>query len=136
MLYALVSDLHANPVAWNAVLADLARRGETIERAAVFSDGFLGYQYNKAGNYYFTTTDPWQRNFGFNILYDMGAPFVNFYYDTIRCKFRYENKDWLIQFWKGQYGLVFYGCEVGVYTRRQSSKEPGVFMISSAVGEM
>ena len=90
---------------------------ETIERAAVFSDGFLGYQYNKAGNYYFTTTDPWQRNFGFNILYDMGAPFVNFYYDTIRCKFRYENKDWLIQFWKGQYGLVFLGAEIGVYTK-------------------
>lgn len=90
---------------------------ETIQRAAVFSDGFLGYQYNKAGNYYFTTTDPWQRNFGFNVLYDMGAPFVNFYYDTIRCKFRYENKDWLIQFWKGQYGLVFLGAEIGVYTK-------------------
>ena len=90
---------------------------ETIERAAVFSDGFLGYQYNKEGNYYFTTTDPWQRNFGFNVLYDMGAPFVNFYYDTIRCKFRYQNKDWLIQFWKGQYGLVFLGAEIGVYTK-------------------
>ncbi len=90
---------------------------ETIQRAAVFSDGFLGYQYNKAGNYYFTATDPWQRNFGFNILYDMGAPFVNFYYDTVRCKFRYENKDWLIQFWKGQYGLVFLGAEIGVYTK-------------------
>ena len=90
---------------------------ETIQRAAVFSDGFLGYQYNKAGNYYFTTTDPWQRNFGFNVLYDMGAPFVNFYYDTVRCKFRYENKDWLIQFWKGQYGLVFLGAEIGVYTK-------------------
>ena len=90
---------------------------ETIQRAAVFSDGFLGYQFNKEGNYYFTTTDPWQRNFGFNVLYDMGAPFVNFYYDTIRCKFRYENKDWLIQFWKGQYGLVFLGAEIGVYTK-------------------
>ena len=90
---------------------------ETIKRAAVFSDGFLGYQFNKEGNYYFTTTDPWQRNFGFNVLYDMGAPFVNFYYDTIRCKFRYENKDWLIQFWKGQYGLVFLGAEIGVYTK-------------------
>lgn len=90
---------------------------ETIKRAAVFSDGFLGYQFNKEGNYYFTTTDPWQRNFGFNVLYDMGAPFVNFYYDTVRCKFRYDNKDWLIQFWKGQYGLVFLGAEIGVYTK-------------------
>ena len=90
---------------------------DTIQRAAVFSDGFLGYQFNKEGNYYFTTEDPWQRNFGFNVLYDMGAPFVNFYYDTIRCKFRYEDKDWLIQLWKGQYGLVFLGAEIGIYTK-------------------
>ena len=90
---------------------------QTIQKAAVFSDGFLGYQFNKEGNYYFTTEDPWQRNFGFNVLYDMGAPFMNFYYDTIRCKFRYDNKDWLIQLWKGQYGLVFLGAEIGVYTK-------------------
>jgi len=90
---------------------------QTIQRAAVFSDGFLGYQFNKEGNYYFTTDDPWQRNFGFNVLYDMGAPFMNFYYDTVRCKFRYDNKDWLIQLWKGQYGLVFLGAEIGVYTK-------------------
>ena len=90
---------------------------QNIQRAALFSDGFLGYQFNKEGNYYFTTEDPWQRNFGFNVLYDMGAPFMNFYYDTIRCKFRYEDKDWLIQLWKGQYGLVFLGAEIGVYTK-------------------
>ena len=64
---------------------------QNIQRAALFSDGFLGYQFNKEGNYYFTTEDPWQRNFGFNVLYDMGAPFMNFYYDTIRCKFRYSS---------------------------------------------
>jgi hypothetical protein len=97
--------------------ADESQAQETIKRAAVFSDGFLGYQFNKEGNYYFTTSDPWQRNFGFNLLYDLGAPFVNFYYDTVRCKFRYQNKDWLIQFWKGQYGLVFLGAEIGVYTK-------------------
>ncbi len=96
---------------------------ETIQRAAVFSDGFLGYQFNKEGNYYFTTTDPWQRNFGFNVLYDIGAPFLNFYYDTIRCKFRYEDKDWLIQLWKGQYGLVFLGAEIGVYTKPIDRKQ-------------
>ena len=96
---------------------------ETIQRAAVFSDGFLGYQYDKEGNYYFTTDDPWQRNFGFNVLYDMGAPFLNFYYDTVRCKFRYENKDWLIQIWKGQYGLVFLGGEIGVYTKPLDREE-------------
>ncbi len=101
----------------NTAPASTDQAQQTIQKAAVFSDGFLGFQFNKAGNYYFTTEDPWQRNFGFNVLYDMGAPFMNFYYDTIRCKFRYDNKDWLIQLWKGQYGLVFLGAEIGVYTK-------------------
>ena len=88
---------------------------QVIQRAAVFSNGFLGYQYNKEGNYYYTVNDPWQRNFGFNTLYDIGAPFLNFYYDTFRVKFTYKKMDWLIQFWKGQYGLVFVGSEIGCY---------------------
>lgn len=88
---------------------------EVISRAAVFSNGFLGFQYNKDGQYYFTTADPWQRNFGFNELFDIGAAFVNFYYDTVRCKFTYQNMDWLIQLWKGQYGFVFVGAEIGCY---------------------
>ena len=88
---------------------------QVIQRAAVFSNGFLGYQYNKDGNYYYTVDDPWQRNFGFNALYDIGAPFLNFYYDTFRVKFTYKKMDWLIQFWKGQYGLVFVGSEIGCY---------------------
>lgn len=90
---------------------------EVIQQAAIFSDGFLGFLYNPDGNYYYTADDPWQRNFGFNQLYDTGAPFLVFYYDTIRCKFNYNKKDWLIQFWKGQYGFVFLGAEVGVYNK-------------------
>ncbi len=86
-----------------------------IQRAAVFSNGFLGYQYDRAGQFYYTVNDPWQRNFGFNTLYDIGAPFLNFYYDTFRVKFTYKKMDWLIQFWKGQYGLVFVGSEIGCY---------------------
>lgn len=90
---------------------------ETIESAAVFSDGFLSFLFNKDGDYYYTQDDPWQRQLGFNELYDLGAPFIIFYYDTMRCKFTYDNKDWLIQFWKGQYGLVFLGGEIGVYNK-------------------
>lgn len=90
---------------------------EVINSAAVFSEGFLGYLFNPDGDYYFTNSDPWQRNFGFNELYDIGAPFLVFYYDTMRCKFHYDKKDWLIQFWKGQYGFVFIGAEIGVYNK-------------------
>lgn len=93
---------------------------EIIKSAAVFSEGFLGYKYDSEGNVYFTDSDPWQRNFGFNELYDVGASFIVFYYDTVRCKFNYANKDWMIQFWKGQYGFVFIGAEIGVYNKPES----------------
>jgi len=33
-------------------------------------------------------------------------------YSTVCVKFRYEYKDWLIQMWKGSYGLVMLGCEI------------------------
>ena len=95
---------------------------ELINSAAVFSKGFLGYKYDPEENVYFTNNDPWQRNFGFNELYDVGASFIIFYYDTMRCKFNYANKDCMIQFWKGQYGFVFIGAEIGVYNKPTSRK--------------
>ena len=95
---------------------------EVIKNAAIFSDGFLSYMFDPDGDYYFTKDDPWQRNFGFNEMYDVGAPFIVFYYDTMRCKFNYDHKDWLIQFWKGQYGFVFLGAEIGVYNKPETRK--------------
>jgi len=84
---------------------------------ALFGNGLAGYKFNDDGNYYFTADDPWQRNFGYNEAFDTAAPFVSIYMDTMRAKFRYGNKDWMIQFWKGQYGLAFIGSEIGVYTK-------------------
>ncbi len=84
---------------------------------ALFGNGLAGYKFNADGNYYFTADDPWQRNFGYTEAFDTAAPFVSIYMDTMRAKFRYGNKDWMIQFWKGQYGLAFIGSEIGVYTK-------------------
>ena len=95
---------------------------QLIDDASRASKGFAGYLYDAAGNFFYTSDDPWQRQFGFNELFDAGAPFVAFYYDTMRCKFRYDKKDWMIQFWKGQYGWVFVGCEVGVYYKPTDRK--------------
>ena len=81
----------------------------------LFDDGLASYQYNKTGNYYYTNSDPWQRALGYNEIYDNLAAFTAIYIDTMKCKFRYDNKDWMIQFWKGQYGYVFIGHEIGVY---------------------
>ena len=81
----------------------------------LFDQGVAGFQFNKTGNYYYTNTDPWQRALGYNEIYDNAAAFTAIYIDTMRCKFRYDNKDWMIQFWKGQYGYLFIGHEIGVY---------------------
>ncbi len=90
---------------------------EVIENAAIFDEGFLSYMFNPDGNYYYTNSDPWQRALGYNEFFDVGAGFVSIYMDTMRCKFQYGDQDWMIQFWKGQYGYLFVGHEIGVYTK-------------------
>lgn len=80
------------------------------------------YKFDPDGNYYYTDDKKaWQSNFGFNEGYDSMAPVTMMYYDTVRTKFVYDNKEWLIQTWKGQYGYAFVGGEVGVYTRKIGS---------------
>lgn len=76
------------------------------------------YKFDPDGNFYYTDDkDCWQKNFGFNEVYDTFAPITMMYYDTVRTTFEYGGKEWLIQIWKGQYGMAFVGGEVGVYTR-------------------
>ena len=79
----------------------------------------LSYKYDPDGGYFYTDDkNCWQQNFGFNEGYDSMAPLGMMNYDTVRIKFEYDNKEWLVQMWKGQYGYAFVGGEVGVYTRK------------------
>ena len=83
----------------------------------------LSYQYSYVDDYYYTNDkEAWQKHFGFGKIYDIASPFLLLEYDYIRIFFTYENKDWMIQFWKGQYGMIFYGGEVGVYNRAHSEE--------------
>lgn len=81
------------------------------------SAGVLGYLYDPERDVFYTAKDPWQRNFGFNVIYDVSAQLILLNYKTNRFKFNANGKDWMIQFWKGHYGLVIYGGEIGVYTK-------------------
>ena len=80
----------------------------------------MSYSYDAVGNYFYTDDDPWQRNFGFNRFYDMGAIFTVMYLDTIHVYYNFGEYDWMVQFWKGQYGFLFVGAEIGLYY-----KDPG-----------
>lgn len=87
----------------------------------------LSYKYSYVDDYYYTNDkDSWQSNFGFNKLYDIVAPYMLMEYDYVRVHFTYEQKDWMVQLWKGQYGLLFYGCEMGIYNKPHSDKKDGL----------
>lgn len=95
---------------------------QTPENDSIYSEemeksGVFGYLYDPTGKYFYTADDPWQRNVGYNSIFDTTAPLTLIDFDTMRLRFPYEDKDWMIQLWKGQYGLIFYGAEVGVYTK-------------------
>lgn len=81
----------------------------------------LSYQYSYVDDYYYTNDkEAWQYNFGFGKIYDFVSPYILLEYDYIRVFFTYEDKDWMLQMWKGQYGMVFYGGEIGIYNRPHS----------------
>ena len=78
----------------------------------------LSYQYSYEDDYYYTNDkEAWQYDFGFGKIYDLVSPYILLEYDYVRVFFIYGDKDWMLQMWKGQYGLIFYGGEVGIYNR-------------------
>ncbi len=78
----------------------------------------LGYRYNYDGDYFYTDDNKcWQSNYGFLNAFDIVCPYILLEYDYVRMHFNYGGKSWMIQLWKGQYGMVFYGSEIGVYYR-------------------
>ena len=82
--------------------------------------GILGYLYDPNEKCFYTADDPWQRNFGYSEIYDNSAALVVIIIETNRIKFEYDNRDWMFQLWKGQYGWVLYGCEIGIYTKEKN----------------
>lgn len=74
----------------------------------------LGYCYLPRQDIFITTFDAWQREFGYTMLYNCAAPFFNMVFDSEPVYFDYDNRTWLIEFWKGQYGINT-GAEIGIY---------------------
>lgn len=74
----------------------------------------LGYVYVPEWDVFSSRVDAWQRDFGYKDMYDHAAPYFNMIYQTLPVYFDYDGKTWLVQIWKGQYGICT-GCEVGIY---------------------
>lgn len=61
-----------------------------------------------------STTNAWQKKFGYCTLFDKSAHRFNMVFDCEPVYFNYDNRTWRIEFWKGQYGINI-GCEIGIY---------------------
>lgn len=93
-------------------------------------DGFsaAGFAYDEKKDIFYSTKNAWQRNFGYSHIYDVLAPIFRMIIDTETIKFYYNHKNWLISFWKGQYGIVT-GAEIGIYnTIEQKVNKKTVYM--------
>ncbi|MCL2513597.1 MAG: DUF4474 domain-containing protein [Oscillospiraceae bacterium] len=80
-----------------------------------------GFSYDAEQDIFYSVSDPWQRAFGFTPIYDQFAVFTNMVYDTRRFKFTYGGADWMLQIWKGRYGITT-GAEMGIYCKEEGTE--------------
>ena len=79
--------------------------------------GLLGFSYDAKDGAFYASTYAWQRTFGYTYLYDVAAPLILCNFVTSRIFIEYNDMEWMVQLWKGQYGAILNGCEVGLYYR-------------------
>lgn len=74
----------------------------------------FGFAYALNEDIFFSIMYPWQREYGYCKSYDDASPLFSMIIDCEPIRFRYDNRNWLIEFWKGQYGMTT-GGEIGFY---------------------
>jgi len=87
----------------------------------------FGFAYEPNQDIFYSLMNPWQRGLGFCRLYDEASATLSMIIDCEPIYFEYDGRSWLIEFWKGQYGMNT-GGEVGIYyTTGPNLNIPGVF---------
>jgi hypothetical protein len=92
-----------------------------------------GFWYDPDQDIIYSTMNPLQRRLGYAYGYDAAAILMAMIIDCEPIFFDYDNKHWMIELWKGQYGLET-GCEVGVYTRPIGSSGVGYDLADATIG--
>ncbi len=136
-LQGIVSSYHNNIIETTETISNVATNTTTEKsysttRALTPLEKWLlenpinGTIYESDGSYlYVDDKECWQEGVGYNEFYDNYAPAAAMFIDQIRIRFTYEDKDWMIQLWKGQYGWLFVGAETGVYTAPKGTYNGG-----------
>lgn len=76
--------------------------------------GSVGYCYEPYQDIFTSRLDAPQKIFGYTTLFDLSAAYFNMVFDYETIYFDYRGRTWLIEMWKGQYGINT-GCELGIY---------------------
>lgn len=103
--------------------------GENPERLEELNKDLepFGFAYEPNEDLFYSILNGWQRKFGYCRLYDEACAAFSMIIDCEPVYFEYGGRKWLIEFWKGQYGMTT-GCEVGIYyTKGPSLNVPGIF---------
>ena len=74
----------------------------------------IGYSYDSGQDLFIARPDAPQKIFGYTTLFDLSAPYFNMIFDYETIYFDHNARTWLIEMWKGQYGINT-GCELGIY---------------------
>ncbi len=82
----------------------------------------FGFAYSLSKDIFYSLEDAWQRKFGYGKIYDEMAPVMNMIIDCEPIYFEYAGKRWMIEFWKGQYGITP-GAEVGIYVENERGSQ-------------
>ena len=111
-------------------------KNENVLNSYLETNNLLSYQYSYdyGGYYYANDKMSWQENFGFARIYDYVAPYIGMEYDYVRVFFTYDEEDFMVQLWKGQYG-VLYGGEIGVYNRDADGLDTSQFTFYNAASK-
>lgn len=87
----------------------------------------FGFAYDPYEDVFYSLMNPWQRQMGYCRLYDEAAAAMSMIIDCEPIRFEYFGKKWMIELWKGQYGMTT-GGEVGIYyTTGPEVNIPGIF---------
>ena len=87
----------------------------------------FGFAYEPYQDIFYSIMNPWQRELGYCRLYDEASAALSMIIDCEPIPFEYGGRKWLIEFWKGQYGMNT-GGEVGIYyTTGPILNLPGIF---------
>lgn len=82
----------------------------------------FGFAYDLRRDIIYSLKSAWQKQFGYGKLYDEMAPVMNMIIHSEPIYFEYEGKRWMIELWKGQYGITT-GAEVGIYVEKERDEE-------------